>query len=475
MTRPNNVATSYSYDNLSHLLSTLHQLSGSTIDGASYTLDSAGNRTAKTDDYASVTSNYTYDSIYELTQVTQGGSTTESYSYDAVGNRTASLGMSSYTNNSSNELTATSNASYTYDNNGNTTSKTDSTGTTSYTWDYENRLSSVSLPSSGGTIAFKYDPTGRRIQKTFTTGSTTTNYLYDEANDIEEVNASGSILARYTQTQSPDEPLAESRSGTTSFYEADDLGSVTSLSNSAGTIANSYTYDSFGKLTASTGSITNSLQYTGRDFDSETGLRYYRARSYNPTVGRFISEDPIELHGGINLYAYVGNNPVSRIDPFGLDWLNQAADFSAGAGSVLTFGMTDMINNATGASSVVNKCSVAHMLGKAAGIGLFAAAGGALGAEAAEANAGEEGYEFSHWIPNRMGGPRSIWNGNYVSEQMHYLTDPFRFPSGWQAYGPKLNPVAQQILRIPYPYVGGAAGALVGGASALAGASCGCN
>ena len=124
MTRPNSVTTSYTYDNLSRLTSVLHQLSGSTIDGASYTLDSAGNRTAKTDQLAAVTSNYTYDAIYQLTQVTQANNTTESYSYDPVGNRTASLGVSSYTTNASNELTATSNASYTYDSNGNTLTKT---------------------------------------------------------------------------------------------------------------------------------------------------------------------------------------------------------------------------------------------------------------------------------------------------------------------------------------------------------------
>src|SRR6202051_4241326 len=120
MTRPNSVTTNYAYDNLSRLTSVLHQLSGSTIDGASYTLDSAGNRTAKVNQLAAVTSNYTYDAIYQLTQATQGGSTTESYSYDPVGNRTASLGVSSYTTNASNEVTATSNASYTYDSNGHT-------------------------------------------------------------------------------------------------------------------------------------------------------------------------------------------------------------------------------------------------------------------------------------------------------------------------------------------------------------------
>jgi YD repeat-containing protein len=165
MTRPNNVTTNYAYDNLSRLLSVLHQVGSSTIDGAVYGLDNAGNRTSKADKLANVTSNYTYDPVYELTQVTQGSTTTESYSYDRVGNRLSSLGVASYAYNNSNELTSTSNATYTYDNNGNTLTKVDSTGTTTYAWDFENRLTSVTLPGSGGTVSFKYDPFGRRIYK----------------------------------------------------------------------------------------------------------------------------------------------------------------------------------------------------------------------------------------------------------------------------------------------------------------------
>jgi len=85
-----------------------------------------------------VTSNYTYDQVYELAQVTQGANTTESYRYDPVGNRLSSLGVASYAYNNSNELTSTTTTSYTYDNNGNTLTKTDSTGTTTYVWDFEN-------------------------------------------------------------------------------------------------------------------------------------------------------------------------------------------------------------------------------------------------------------------------------------------------------------------------------------------------
>jgi RHS repeat-associated protein len=315
MTRPNSVTTNYSYDNLSHLLSVLHQLSGSTIDGASYTLDSAGNRTAKTDDYASVTSDYSYDSIYELTQVTQGGSTTESYSYDAVGNRTASLGVSSYTDNSSNELTSSSSASYTYDNNGNTTGKTISGGTTDYAWNYENRLSSVTLPSSGGAITFKYDPFGRRIEKISPTA--TSIFAYDGTGIVETVNASGSPVARYTQGPIIDEPLAELRGTATDYYEADGLGSVTSLTDTTGALAQTYTYDSWGNQTASSGSLTNFFRYTGRKLDTETNLYYNRARYLDPSTGRFLSEDPKKTTAEFNFYRYGLNSPLNFTDPLG--------------------------------------------------------------------------------------------------------------------------------------------------------------
>ncbi len=315
LTRPNSVNTSYSYDNLSRLLSVTHAKSGTTLDGASYAVDNAGNRTAKSDLYAGVTSNYTYDSIYELTQAKQGTSTTESYSFDPVGNRTASLGVSSYTNNSSNELTSTSNATYTYDHNGNTLTKVVGSNTTQYFWDYENRMSSVTLPGSGGTVSFKYDPFGRRIYKSSSTA--TSVYAYDGDNLIEETNSSGGVVARYSQGLNIDEPLAMLRSSTTSYYQTDGLGSITSLSSGAGALAQTYTFDSFGNQTASSGSLTNPFQYTARESDLETGLYYYRARYYDPQSGRFLSEDPIGYNGGTNFYSYVGNSPTMLIDPKG--------------------------------------------------------------------------------------------------------------------------------------------------------------
>ncbi len=317
LTRPNTVTTSYGYDTLSRLLSVTHAKGGVTLDGATYTVDNAGNRTAKSDLYAGVTTNYGYDAIYELLSATQGGSTTESYTYDPVGNRLTALGSAAWSYNTSNELNSRPGVSYAFDANGNTTTKTDSTGTTNYSWDFENRLTSVTLPGTGGTVSFKYDPFGRRIYKSSSSG--TSIYAYDGYGIEEETNSSGTAVARYTQGPSIDEPLSMLRGGATNFYNEDGLGSVTSLSDSTGSITETYGYDSFGKQTSSSGSLTNPFQYTARELDAETNLYYYRARYFDPAPGRFLAEDPEGFDAGVNFYAYTLNNPATYTDPFGLD------------------------------------------------------------------------------------------------------------------------------------------------------------
>jgi YD repeat-containing protein len=218
MTRPNGVTTNYSYDNLSRLLSVLHQVNGASIEGEVYTVDNGGNRTSKADQLAGVTTNYTYDPIYEHMSAMQGTNATESYTYDPVGNRLTSLNVATYTYNSSNELTSNSNASFTHDANGNSLSKTNSAGTTNYTWDFEDRLTGVTLPGTGGTVSFEYDPFGRRVQKAFAENgtTTTTNYVYDGDSIIETVDQNGNELAKYTQGLGIDEPLAQSAFGTVS-------------------------------------------------------------------------------------------------------------------------------------------------------------------------------------------------------------------------------------------------------------------
>ncbi len=192
------------------------------------------------------------------------------------------------------------------------------TGTTTYAWDFENRLTSVTLPNNGGTVSFKYDPLGRRIYKSSSLG--TSIFAYDGDNLIEEATSSGAAIARYAQGAGIDEPLAELRSGSTEYYEADGVGSVTSLSAPNGSLAQTYAFDTFGKQTGASGSLTNPFRYTGREFDAETNLYYYRARYYDPTAGRFITQDPLLFGGGdANFYAYVGGDPVYYADPSGKD------------------------------------------------------------------------------------------------------------------------------------------------------------
>jgi RHS repeat-associated protein len=167
-----------------------------------------------------------------------------------------------------------------------------------------------------GSGTFKYDPFGRRIEKISPTA--TSVFAYDDDSLVETVNSSGGVVARYTQMQNIDEPLVALRSSGTEYYEADWLGSITSLTNSAGAVANTYTYDSFGNITNSTGTLGNPFRFTGHEFDTETGLYNYRARYLDSTTGRFLSEDPLGLRDNLDMYIYVGNNPTAYDDPFGL-------------------------------------------------------------------------------------------------------------------------------------------------------------
>jgi RHS repeat-associated protein len=315
LAKPNGINTNYSYDSVSRLLSVLHQAGAVTIDGAGYTNDNAGIRTAKQNMLTGSSDSYTYDLIYQLTQVTQGGNATEGYTYDEVGNRLSDLTSTSWQYNSSNQLASTTFGTYTYDNNGNTLTKSDTSGTTQYAWDVENRLKSVTLPDNGGVVTFKYDPFGRRIQKSSATGATSV-YVYDGANIVDEYDGAA-LLAKYAQGAGIDQPLAMNRQGSTVYYNADALGSITSLNDTTGAIVATYQYDAFGKSTGTTGTLANSFRYTGREWDQEIGLYYYRARYFDSSIGRFLSDDPVGFKGGPNFYRYVLNNPASLVDPSG--------------------------------------------------------------------------------------------------------------------------------------------------------------
>jgi RHS repeat-associated protein len=309
---PNGVASSYSYDNLDRLTSLMHMAGATTLSGNLYTYNYANNITSWTT--ASTQRAYAYDAVDRLTGASNFETPTENYSYDAVGNRTASHLSASYGYQPFNKLSSTASATYSYDNNGNLTSRTDSLGTWTFGYDEENRLTQVTIPS-GPTVNYKYDGLGRRIQRTTSAGASE-RYVYDGNDALLDLNADWSVATTYFNGLGIDDHLRQSNSTTgVSYFLTDHLGSTNALTDVNGNVVEQSAYDSFGN---SGGSTRTRYGYTGRERDPDTGMLYYRARFYDPQLGRFISEDPAGLMADINAYAYVGNDPIQWADPSGL-------------------------------------------------------------------------------------------------------------------------------------------------------------
>lgn len=310
--------STYSYNAVSRLLSLVNNTSTvSVISSYSYTYDNTSNRTAMTT--LAGTHNYSYDNIYQLLQASHPASSTETYTYDSVYNRLTSALHSNWTYDNNNGLTSYNSNSFTYDANGNAISKTDASGFTSYQYDYENRLMRIDYPD-GTYSEYRYDPFGNRIMKDV--DGVITWFVYDLMKGLPDVIAeydgSGFGAASYTHGFGVDEIISMRRGGSSYFYLKDGLGSVTSLTASSETVVNTYEYDAFGNILSKIEAVDNPYGYTGRRLDDESGLMYYRARYYDPTIGRFINIDPIEFSGGINFYTYVLNNPINLVDPAGL-------------------------------------------------------------------------------------------------------------------------------------------------------------
>lgn len=203
-----------------------------------------------------------------------------------------------------------------YDAAGNLVRRTGTCGTTTYTWDARNQLTQIQgftpdcTPVTG---AFIYDDRGRRIEKTVNGRSV--RYLYDGPQVIAEL-AGAMIDTTYLTGLEIDEVLARYGAQSERMLLADALGSVLALTDPQGNPTTTYAYSAYGKTEQAGAPSENPVQYTGRENDN-TGLYYYRARYYAPELARFISGDPIGLEGGLNMYAYVLNNPLRWRDPRG--------------------------------------------------------------------------------------------------------------------------------------------------------------
>ena len=167
-----------------------------------------------------------------------------------------------------------------------------------------------------------YDPLGYQISSTFN-GQTTSNLIdpYGLGNVMAQFDSSGNLVAHYTFGLGLVSQVTPS--DTPSYYDFNALGSTTDLTNSTGGLVATYSYLPFGGLLASTGSVSNPFTFAGQYGISSDGSGLYdmRARSYDPSTGQFVSNDPIGLGGGdTDLRRYAGNNPVEWVDPSGMNW-----------------------------------------------------------------------------------------------------------------------------------------------------------
>jgi RHS repeat-associated protein len=322
-TTPNGVQSTFTYNTLNRLTN-ISVAKGVPLASYTYQLGPAGNRLSVAE-LGGRQVGYTYDVLYRLTQENVSGDSNATsngvidYTYDAVGNRLtrtstmAAIPSTTSTYDANDRLTGE-----TYDADGNQRTS----GGVTYNYDFEDRLSDV----NNGAVSFAYDGDGNRVAKTV--GGVTTKYLVDTLNPttyaqvVEEI-VGGSVQRVYNFGHD----LISQRqliggNWTTSYFGYDGTGSVRFLTDANGTVTDTYTYDAFGTLVASTGSTPNEYLFTGERFDPNVGFYYLRARYMNPATGRFLTRD---THEGIvfepatlHKYLYVANNPVNRIDPSGL-------------------------------------------------------------------------------------------------------------------------------------------------------------
>jgi RHS repeat-associated protein len=189
-------------------------------------------------------------------------------------------------------------------------------------------------------IEYAYDAAGRRIEKKVD-GATQVKYVYDGDHILAEYNGSNTLLRKYVHGPCVDEPICMIEAGGTyagtHYYHYDALGSCVAMTNSAGNVTQLYEYSVYGQVAASDADHPNRFMFTGREFDKDTGLYYYRARYYHPEIGRFLQTDPIGYGDGMNWYVYCGSNPLNRTDPRGLGWSDPhpGAEWAPANGRVL--------------------------------------------------------------------------------------------------------------------------------------------
>jgi RHS repeat-associated protein len=329
--------TNHTFDSINRLTDITHSKGATNI--ATYTQSYDANSRITGITNKDGTAAYNYDETDQLTGADFSFQTDEDYTYDSNGNRT----NSGYVTRTNNRLLEDPKYRFDYDLVGNRTKRTDkaTSEVTEYAWDIRDRLTGITVKNAGGTVTksanYKYDVYDQRISKTVDPdgagilAATTEKYVYGSNQNIAlEFDGSNNLTHRYLFGDGIDQIEADESNGTVLWGLVDHLGSVRDVVDNSGTVRNHISYDSFGNITAQTdSSVVFRYGYTGREFDKESGQYYYRSRYFDPTVGKFISEDLIGFGGGdSNLNRYVRNRPTGLTDSRGYFFDNPSYDLS---------------------------------------------------------------------------------------------------------------------------------------------------
>lgn len=380
---------------------------GTSLYSASYTRDAIGRIESKTENIQGVahTEAYTYDLAGRLETVTRDGTLITTFGYDANGNRTSTIGTGgnvSASFDAQDRLHQSGATTYTYASGGELLTKTEpNVGTTTYSYDVHGNLGRVALPT-GTVIQYQVDGLNRRIGR-LVNGVRTHGWLWSGTlRPVAEVDAAGTLVSRFVYGTAINVPDYLVRGSQTYRLVTDHLGSVRLVVDVAsGVVVQQLAYDAWGQVTLDTNPGWQPFGFAGGLYDPATGLVRFGARDYDASVGRWTSKDPIGFDGGdSNQFAYVGGDPVGRLDPSGLDWVDvglyHAANFSAGFGDYLSFGLTRGVRRVFGYDDVIDRCSAAYVLGDAAGVGVdlgvTAASLGLNGAAKGAATAAHRAY-----------------------------------------------------------------------------------
>ncbi|RKY40027.1 MAG: hypothetical protein DRP85_09390, partial [Candidatus Makaraimicrobium thalassicum] len=307
-TLPNGITEDLTFNSVYELTNINSQTNNST-----YSYDKIGLLTEKT--LNTVSTSYTNDNIG---RITQDGIT--SYAYDKSGNN---QNNSAQYDTTTNQLISTNTHNFTYDDYGNISKKVNLSNNikTLYSWNEREQLIKVEKQDDTNTtikiLEFTYDALNRRASKTI--NNVTQNYLYDGEDIIAILDDNNNPISIITHDESIDTPLSIQTNNESYFYQRDHQGSILNLTDSSKVKVEEYSYlNAYGTTQKISSQTTNNpYGYTGRELD-EDDLYYYRARYYDPTTQRFLSQDPIGFNSGdFNFYRYVGNSPGNFTDPSG--------------------------------------------------------------------------------------------------------------------------------------------------------------